>query len=319
MSALRLRAWGSTSCLQPARRRTQLVVHLRPTCIPPLPFLLDTNDTTSSRTLTMPFLRAQETPVPLSDLPPQPVSFNLSANGDDLRPSCPQQQTVSGATEIPEINGSSAAFIALVVALGVVVLICSILVFVLLKWYNPTPYERQLRRARRLQAKQSRSSSPHSGFRAPSWLSKLARPFGRHQADGWVRANDEDWDARDELPYYKAHDELVRAQDRATAAPSPLHIDTHLPSSDDDPSADSVELQVPEQQGHVTSRYNDPFTSSPSPTSSEHSNSPPTPTDTREGRFSVQSSHHRQGSDAVSIRSMRKFENGTKFKEVLHF
>ncbi|KAI0730166.1 hypothetical protein C8Q72DRAFT_883506 [Fomitopsis betulina] len=249
----------------------------------------------------MPLIRAGETLVPSSN--PHP------------------ERAVTRATEIPEINGSSVAFIALVVALGVVVLICSILVFVLLKWYDPSPSERQLRRTRRLQARQARPSSPHSGFHAPSWLSKLTRPFGRRRAEGWVRANDEDWDARDELPYYKAHDELVREQERAAAAaPSPsLHIDTRLPGSDDDPSADSVELQAPAHQEDAASRYHDPFTSSPSPTSSERSNSPPTPTDSREGRFSVQSSHHRQGSDAVSIRSMRKFDNGTKFKEVLQF
>ncbi|KAH9842500.1 uncharacterized protein C8Q71DRAFT_205871 [Rhodofomes roseus] len=235
------------------------------------------------------------------------------------------QQTVSGATEVPEINGSPVAFIALVVSLGVVVLICCVLVFILLKWYNPTPYERQLRRAQRLQRKQARSDSPHSTFRAPSWLSRLMGVFGRRRSEGWVRASGEDgdeWDARDELPSYRPQSEQqVRELDRDAVAHSPLHIDTHLPGGDEDPSADSVDLHAPEHPEHTTTRYSDLFASSPSPTSTEHSDGPHTPKETREGRFSVQTAagSHRQGSDASSIRSMRKFESGTKFKEALEF
>ncbi|KAH9914466.1 uncharacterized protein B0H18DRAFT_1125503 [Fomitopsis serialis] len=236
-------------------------------------------------------------------------------------PSAPQETKIRGATEVPEINGSPVAFIALVVSLGVVVLVCSVLVFILLKRYNPTPYERQLRRARRLQRKQARSDSPSSAFHAPSWLSRLTRVFGRRRSEGWVRASGEDgdeWDARDELPSYNPQ----REQQVHQRDPSPLHVDTHLPRRDEDASADSVELQAPEHSEHPATRYSDPFVSSPSPTSTEHSNGPPTPKETREGRFSVQtaaSSPQRQVSDAVSIRSMRKFESGTKFKEALEF
>ncbi|KZT74063.1 hypothetical protein DAEQUDRAFT_761517 [Daedalea quercina L-15889] len=249
----------------------------------------------------MPFLRAEESLVPVTE--PGPL------------------QAVSDATEVPEINGSPVAFLVLVISLGVIVVVCSVLVFILLKWYNPTPYERQLRRARRLQRKHARSDSPYGAFHAPSWLSKITRPFGRRRGDGWVRASDEDeWDARDELPYYKPQDDQVRERARDAAAPSPLHIDTHIPRSDDDASAVSVDLEAPEHSEHTTTHYSDPFVASPSSTSSGHSDSPHTPKDTREGRFSVQtaaSSHNHQGSDVVSIRSMRKFESGTKFKESL--
>lgn len=135
---------------------------------------------------------------------------------------------------------------------------------------------------------------------------KIAKVFGRRKAEGWVRADggdDEEWDATDLHPESKKIDNL-QARSITTSGPS-ISPGTRLPEGV--MSTESVELSAA-----APSTYIDPFTSSPTSLHRHESLDEDDPSE--EGRFSVQT-----GSDAASIRSMRKFESGTKFREALDF
>jgi len=221
----------------------------------------------------------------------------------------PLRTPLTSRPEIPEINGSSAGFIALVVSLAAIVIICCTAVFFLLRGHNPTPYERELRRARRLQKRHTKSHDPYA---SPGLRGRIARLFGWKRAEGWVRADGEEgdaWDAGDERLVSKGEEDAVEI---GTDRFAPLDV-RGMPLPGRDMSLESVELSASEHDvGNVS--YTDPFSSSP--TSMEHSEAQRQGSgDT--GRFSIRTGA--KDSDATSIRSMRKFESGTKFKEALDF
>ncbi|KAI0373184.1 hypothetical protein BV20DRAFT_795742 [Pilatotrama ljubarskyi] len=239
----------------------------------------------------------------------------------------------------PEIGGSFGGFIVLVVALAAIFLLSCIGIFILLRNHEPTPYERQIRRARA----RAHDFSSEAPIGPPGIRERLGRLFGRRS--GWIRASagedGDEWDASDDrIPNAfaslrerdRAHDEYPATF--ATEAGRSRPRDNVAPSL----STDSVEVEL-----SAPSAYHDGPRRSPgprclpdpenesapsigsAPVSFPVSESPPsvlpapeaelefTPRDER--HFSVQSGG--SGSERASIRSMRKFDNGTKFKESL--
>ncbi|KAI0948659.1 hypothetical protein AcV7_009336 [Taiwanofungus camphoratus] len=227
---------------------------------------------------------------------------------------------ISGHSEsgIPKIGGSSAGFIVLVVALATIFLVSCTGVFILLRNHQPTPYERRLRQARRAREYDSSSYKQPAGL--PGLRGKFSRLFGRKTGEGWVRAGDGDdeWDAADERPAFRVEKGFRESDEASLAAYSAIG---GLPKGVSRMSTESVELSAPSASppkntpsvSIPTSSYIDPFTSSPTSTGQDNALHDEQTRDV--GRFSVQSSSSGLG----SVRSMRKFESGTKFKEGLDF
>ncbi|RPD59315.1 hypothetical protein L226DRAFT_546534 [Lentinus tigrinus ALCF2SS1-7] len=252
-------------------------------------------------------------------LPPVGSPLPLSANIEENR---------------PEIGGSYGGFIALVVGLAVIFLASCIGVFFLLRNHEPTPYERQIRRARARQ----RDFSTELPIGPPGIRERLARLFGRRS--GWIKASGEDgdeWDAtEDSIPNAASElreRELHRGEYPASIASSATH-----PPSVAAPSAstDSVEVELRAPSGHTprTPSFWPPENDRESrdASASDQVESPvslrqsPPPVlrgeEQDEGdshrddrQFSVQSA---SSGGSISIKSMRKFDNGTKFKEGLN-
>ncbi|OBZ75513.1 hypothetical protein A0H81_04880 [Grifola frondosa] len=108
---------------------------------------------------------------------------------------------------VPEIGGSSGGFIALVVTLAAILLFSCVAIFFLLRNHSPTPYERQLRRARSLRHDYS-SEAPVGpiGLR-----DRIAQFFGRRRHAGWIRASGgegDEWEASDDIPVHRQVEEL---------------------------------------------------------------------------------------------------------------
>lgn len=136
--------------------------------------------------------------------------------------------------------------------------------------------------------------------------------------EGWVRANNgsTEWDASDRnLVFEPATASLdVHGTDSPFTPPRP-----HAPSVHRSSTSESIELSVPSgQQTYYdaapgpSTQYSDPFASPTSPTASTETEGRPSKREDS-GRFSVQSG------DNGTIRSMRKFDSGTKFKEAIDF
>lgn len=141
--------------------------------------------------------------------------------------------------------------------------------------------------------------------------------------------NDDEWDASYQ-PTYDQPRELTDRDMRWVSNGQPAHQPT-VPRSE---TSDSIALSVPgEGEAHLPVTHpspipeadsagatahtpsEDPFTLSP--TSMKSANRPFLAHDGDERRFSVQSGS--SGNGVPTVRSMRKFENGTKFKESLEF
>ncbi|KAI8999127.1 hypothetical protein BD414DRAFT_575567 [Trametes punicea] len=234
----------------------------------------------------------------------------------------------------PEIGGSFGGFIALVVVLAAIFLISCIGIFILLRNHEPTPYERRLRRARA----RERDFSSEAPIGPPGIRERLARLFGRRA--GWIKASagdGDEWDASEErIPNTFSSSDLRErdyAQDEypATLATLRAHpLERAAPRKNTD--SVEVELKAPSAAVYAPPRLprlsylpdseDEPTPSIRSaPVSTPVSLSTPSlPLDLEpevkprdEKHFSVQSG----SSDVISVRSMRKFDNGTKFKESL--
>ncbi|KAH9948148.1 hypothetical protein B0H21DRAFT_788725 [Amylocystis lapponica] len=229
----------------------------------------------------------------------------------------------SGGSGIPEIGGSSAGFIALVVVLSLIIVVCFVAVFFLLRNHSPTTHER---RARQAYAREHESLY-ELPVGPPGIRSKFARFFGRKEGKGWVRAasgDGDEWDAADDRSAYKDRD--LREE---SIPQSSFYVARQLSKMPHAMSTDSVEVELeaasasspprdavsprPSLVSLSSTTPHDPFSSSP--TSIAHSLPDTEDGSTREegGRFSVQSG------EPGRTRSMRKFENGTKFREGLDF
>ncbi|CDO71881.1 hypothetical protein BN946_scf184940.g28 [Trametes cinnabarina] len=230
------------------------------------------------------------------------------------------------------LGASFGGFIALVVVLAAIFLIACVGIFILLRDHEPTAYERRQRRARA----REHDFSTEAPVGPPGLRERLARLFSRRA--GWIKASagdGDEWDASDERIPNTFSDlrQRDRAQDEypatfAAARTHPRDNFTHSLSTD----SVEVELTVPS----AAARYGPPRSPGPSylsspeeePTPSIRSapvtpvslSAPSLPLEAEadfkprdEKHFSVQSGP----SDAPTIRSMLKFDNGTKFKESL--
>jgi len=220
-------------------------------------------------------------------------------------------------SDVPQIGGSSAGFIALVVTFAVIIVVCVIGVFFLLRNYSPTPHERRSR-----QAHARKHSSLYELPVGPAGMrSKFARLFKSKRGAGWVRTADEEADE-----WNAADDGVFRGQDTGTSE----RDDSHPPSfqvvrgsqNAHGMSMESVEaaLEAPsEASPSSVSPSRLVFSATPphdddppsSSTSAEHPHPEDRASRREDSRFSVQS-----GLDG-HVRSMRKLENGTKFRENL--
>jgi len=102
----------------------------------------------------------------------------------------PPQGEASSKLEVPELGGSPVGFWVLVVSLALIVIICCIAIFWLLKHHEPTPAERARRRAKH-DAEKASSEAVSTGEHSPdprSFKERIGRFFGR---GGWTKPNDD--------------------------------------------------------------------------------------------------------------------------------
>jgi len=110
----------------------------------------------------------------------------------------------------PRIGGSEAAFIVVVIVLGIVVILASIGIYYLLRDREPSSTERAARRKYSIRGDGARKHSIPIGLPS-SFSEKISSMFkGRRSGGGWMPAKDEadEWDSTDEpvhhypdLPY----------------------------------------------------------------------------------------------------------------------
>lgn len=228
---------------------------------------------------------------------------------------------------VPEIGGSQGGFIGLVVALSVLILICCIAVFFLLRNYEPSEQDRAARRERyhRNRDRQEHDSTPGSssfgdklrGMWANKWTSGSRRRGGR----GWIQAGSGDeWeinsDHGEEHVAQQPIQSLSRSFQERPYDPQVLQMDS--PLSDAELYA-QMHYEDPYAKGplHVTSPQRVTFARSQSPFS--QSSSPMSPGSHRDASMDdeeVRPPDHRHFSTQSST-SVRTFEGGTKFIESL--
>ena len=222
----------------------------------------------------------------------------------------------------PEIGGSYGGFIALVVVLAAVFVFSCIGIFIVLRSHEPTPYERQMRRSRARSREQFTGEAP---IGPPGIRERFARLFGGR--GGWIKASGTDgdeWDPSDPLPYHAASE--LRQGDHSgypsmVSNPSWTSKD---PRRSVAPSASTgsveVELRAPSPDSPLSTAFQHDLLPSEDDAQVVSSSAMPagggfesdhTPRDDR--HFSVQMASQESGS--INLGSMRKFDNGTKFRE----
>lgn len=234
--------------------------------------------------------------------------FKTYCTVHDSLTNTPTQNTDSN---LPKIGGSFGGFIALVVCLATIVVFACIAIFILLYKFKPDPYERQYRQTtfgKRESSIYEVPLGPH-GMRA-----KFKNLIGLgKKREGWVRANDgsEEWDASDRNLVPRQVPRTVDHMD-APFSPPQHHASSLRRSS----TSESIELSVPSNgqpapgsAATPTSTYTDPFSSPPLASNPFNTTDPSLAP--RGSVFAVQSG------DDGSIRSMKKFNGGTKFREAL--
>jgi len=229
----------------------------------------------------------------------------------------------SNKLEVPQLGGSPVGFWVLIVSLALIVIICCIAIFWLLKHHEPTPAERARRRAKR-DAEKASAEAVSTDEHSPdprSFKERIGRFFGKN---GWTKANDDIEIHRtpSDSPYWKSEgdkeddDSPYVATTRSGYGGVPndqheYHRDSRMSSTS------TVQLSPPSpEHTPIISRgvdlpFEPPYRSispqpeldSPSPESS------PTRGEPRrdERSFSVLSGDH--------TAPMKKFVNGTKFME----
>lgn len=213
------------------------------------------------------------------------------------------------------------------VILSSIVVISCVGVFFLLRDHPQDPYERHARRVhsgkRETSIYEAPLGPPGMRTRFKNWFR-----FGKKQ-EGWVRANsgDDEWDPSDLNPSYapsfvKLSGARKEMHDKGNDSISSTYSSPSRPRVGRSMTSDSIELSVPPLAVDATSTplprdsYPHTFTSSPvsfnsvDVNTSYHIQSP----DSDHAEFSIPSV-----SNTGSVRAMRKFESGTKFKEVIDF
>ncbi|KAI0628781.1 hypothetical protein C8Q77DRAFT_1067210 [Trametes polyzona] len=272
-------------------------------------------------------------------VPPVGTPLPLSANLQESR---------------PEIGGSFGGFIAVVVVLAVIFLSSCIGIFFLLRNHDPTPYERRLRRARARERDFS-SEAPIGPPGIRERLARLFGRRSAGWIKASEGDDGDEWDAsEDRIPNAfaslrerdRAHDEYPASFVSSAGPGSSLN----RPRAEDvarSLSSESVEVELSAPSAAYSAPARSPGPSSllesgslyeqepaPSiraaPVSRPVSQPPPSllsPPEPEFGtrdliaderRFSVPAESSRSGGlEPGRMRSMRKFENGTKFKESL--
>jgi len=235
-------------------------------------------------------------------------------SGATSSPPSSSSSTNDHSSGIPKIDGSSAGFIALVVALSSIVVISCVAVFFLLRNHKRDPYERH---ARRVLSGKREAVNYETPTGPPGIKAKLKGMFkvGKKR-EGWVRASSgddgEEWDVGDDDAQMRTSRTTPSASFTPPARPQPQRSLT----------SDSIELSAPEvfpppfnpmavSIPREAAPYSDPYTTSPTamvsteafPTSQAHS-----------------FPEKQQGQNSAdSGATTRTFESGSKFKENLDF
>lgn len=195
--------------------------------------------------------------------------------------------------------------------------------FFLLRSSRPDAFERQARRALAGSREESLYEMPLGPAGARAKFKNLFR-FGKRKHNFTkIESRDvDDWDASEETrPGHGQARELtdhdVRMVSHTLEQPQGIR-----PPVQRNSTSDSIELSVPDHHSLGVDTtfphppYIDPFSTSPiAMASSEEIPGTLPPQSGEHGRFSVQSAHA-DGQNA-RIHSMRKFQGGTKFKEVI--
>lgn len=254
------------------------------------------------------------------EMPDPSILIALTRRGGDTSGASPPPSEDKGSS-IPEIGGSSAGFIALVVVLSSIVLISCIAVFFLLR-HKPDPYERHARRvlAGKRDAVNYEVPTGPPGIKAR--VKGMFKPGKRSQ--GWMRASSgddgEEWDAAD----------LVRESDAEMVSraspPPPSFTPPSRPPQQRSMTSDSIELSAPPMEipfnltaisiPTTSTTYRDPYNPyTTSPTAMVSSETVAEHRPQREPSMQKQPGH----SSVDSAGSTRTFESGSKFREDLDF
>lgn len=236
---------------------------------------------------------------------------------------------------MPEINGSTSGFIALVVILSIFVVICCAITFWLLKYHEPSREDHVRRKTERDGARARQSQIP---LNPRSVGARISRAFGR---SGWERTYDDDEEeeeGRHEVEWYRGQnpfEPLTGRGHQSRHAEVAQHIGSIGVGADgishsQSPSTSTVELSAHSTSTPLKVEYSSGANiAMPSPPSSI-SFSPSS--EMRQHRISLSSMSaeivdydyehlHEQGFSVQSQDShfgavpMTKWENGTKFKE----
>ena len=102
----------------------------------------------------------------------------------------PLPDGASDRLQVPQFGGSPVGFWVLIVSLALIVIVCSIAIFWLLKHHEPTPAERARRRAKRDAEKAQAEAVSTSEYPSDprSFKERIGRFFGR---GGWTKADDD--------------------------------------------------------------------------------------------------------------------------------
>jgi hypothetical protein len=230
----------------------------------------------------------------------------------------------SSELQVPKFGGSPVGFWVLIVSLALIVIICCVAIFWLLKNHDPTPAERARRRAKHDTEKATAETTSVSEYSSDprSFKERMGRFFGK---SSWTQASDDieiqktspaksDWktegdEGEGDLPYIQTTRSGYGGV--PNDQPHEYHPDSRMSSTS------TVQLSAPSSEHTpIISRgvdlpFEPPYRSeSPQPHSSPPSSE----------AFSMYE-RPRQDERSFSVRSgdeatpMRKFDNGTKFME----
>ena len=227
----------------------------------------------------------------------------------------------------------------LVVGLAAIIVICCTATFFLLRGHKVDPFEQH---ARRVLAGKREATLYEMPLGPQGIRQKFKRlfTFGRKR-DGWIKADsgdNDEWDASDRLVYDHSKENedpetYWNPDPRLYDAPQPnaVHVSRNFPRRGE--TSDSIELTAPSftplppsttpslLSGPASHRpyieYTNPFAAESAIPLSDVMRMPTATGEQIPNRFEVLSSDTSSG--IPNVRSMRKFDSGTKFKESLDF
>ncbi|OAX39477.1 hypothetical protein K503DRAFT_855999 [Rhizopogon vinicolor AM-OR11-026] len=247
-------------------------------------------------------------------------TFSLFASGESVH-----HAAILTRREVPEIGGSQGGFIGLVVALSVLILICCIAVFLLLRNHEPSEQDRAARRERYHRRYDRREHNTTSTQGISSFGEKLrgmwakgsssGRSGSRRGGRGWIQAGSGDeWETDSDRDDERGAQPMQPFPKPVYEAPYTGRIqETDSPLSD---TTSALETYTP---ARYTSPYEKDSSRKASPQGSPLplSSSPILPrheADIEDDDEEVLPHGHRHFSTQSST-SVRTFEGGTKFIE----